>query len=92
MDRYNFKIVEEKWQKLWDEKKVFSTKVDKSKKKFYCLDTTSCNRAWIEEMLLGLEHTATRSRAHPVTARTTVDVFEWVVTIGALVVFFTQAF
>ena len=38
MDRYNFKIVEEKWQKLWDEKKVFSTKVDKSKKKFYCLE------------------------------------------------------
>ncbi|MDB4070817.1 leucine--tRNA ligase, partial [Candidatus Pelagibacter sp.] len=38
MDRYNFKIVEEKWQKLWNEKKVFSTKVDKSKKKFYCLE------------------------------------------------------
>ena len=38
MDRYNFKIVEEKWQKLWDEKKIFSTKVDKSKKKFYCLE------------------------------------------------------
>jgi len=38
VDRYNFKIVEEKWQKLWDEKKIFSTKVDKSKKKFYCLE------------------------------------------------------
>ena len=38
MERYNFKIVEEKWQKLWDENKVFSTKVDKSKKKFYCLE------------------------------------------------------
>ena len=38
MDRYNFKIVEEKWQKLWEEKKVFSTKVDNSKKKFYCLE------------------------------------------------------
>ncbi|MDA9662289.1 leucine--tRNA ligase [Candidatus Pelagibacter sp.] len=38
MDRYNFKIVEEKWQKFWDENKVFSTKVDKSKKKFYCLE------------------------------------------------------
>ena len=38
MDRYNFKIVEEKWQKLWEEKKVFSTKVDKNKKKFYCLE------------------------------------------------------
>ncbi|MDB9699257.1 leucine--tRNA ligase [Candidatus Pelagibacter sp.] len=38
MDRYNFKITEEKWQKLWEEKKVFSTKVIKNKKKFYCLE------------------------------------------------------
>ncbi|MDC3377979.1 leucine--tRNA ligase [Candidatus Pelagibacter ubique] len=38
MDRYNFKTVEEKWQKLWEEKKSFSTKVDKNKKKFYCLE------------------------------------------------------
>ena len=38
MDRYNFKTVEEKWQKLWDKKKIFSTKLDKSKKKFYCLE------------------------------------------------------
>ena len=38
MDRYNFKIVEDKWQKYWEENKVFSTTVDKSKKKFYCLE------------------------------------------------------
>ncbi len=38
MERYNFKIVEQKWQKFWDDNKVFSTKVDKSKKKFYCLE------------------------------------------------------
>ena len=38
MDRYNFKIVEEKWQKYWSENKTFSTKVDKNKKKFYCLE------------------------------------------------------
>ncbi len=38
MDRYNFKIVEEKWQKFWDHNKTFSTKVDKNKKKFYCLE------------------------------------------------------
>ena len=38
MERYNFKVVEEKWQKIWDKNKVFSTKVDKSKKKFYCLE------------------------------------------------------
>jgi len=38
VDRYNFKIVEEKWQKLWEKEKIFSTKVDRSKKKFYCLE------------------------------------------------------
>ena len=38
MDRYNFKIVEERWQKFWDENKTFSTKIDKNKKKFYCLE------------------------------------------------------
>ena len=38
MERYNFKIVEEKWQKFWDENKVFSTKMDKNKKKFYSLE------------------------------------------------------
>ena len=38
MDRYNFKVIEEKWQKYWEEKKAFKTKTDKSKKKFYCLE------------------------------------------------------
>jgi leucyl-tRNA synthetase len=38
VDRYNFKTVEEKWQKHWAQEKVFSTKVDKTKKKFYCLE------------------------------------------------------
>ncbi len=38
MDRYNFKLIEEKWQKFWEEKKTFSTKVDRGKKKFYCLE------------------------------------------------------
>ena len=38
MDRYNFKTVEQKWQKLWEENKVFSSKVDNNKKKFYCLE------------------------------------------------------
>ncbi len=38
MDRYNFKIIEKKWQTLWEDNKVFSAKVDKSKKKFYCLE------------------------------------------------------
>ena len=36
--RYNFKEVESKWQKIWEDKKVFSTKIDKTKEKFYCLE------------------------------------------------------
>ena len=38
MDRYNFKTIEEKWQRLWEEQKIFSAKIDKTKKKFYCLE------------------------------------------------------
>jgi leucyl-tRNA synthetase len=38
VDRYNFKTVEQKWQKFWDDNKTFLTKVDKNKKKFYCLE------------------------------------------------------
>ena len=38
MNRYNFTIIEEKWQKIWSEKKSFSAKINKSKKKFYCLE------------------------------------------------------
>ena len=38
MERYNFKSVENKWQKFWDEEKTFSVKINKNKKKFYCLE------------------------------------------------------
>ena len=38
MERYNFKIVEEKWQQKWDQDKEFKTNLDKKKKKFYCLE------------------------------------------------------
>ena len=38
MQRYNFKSIENKWQKIWKDKKVFSTVIDKNKKKFYCLE------------------------------------------------------
>ena len=38
MERYNFKSVENKWQKFWDENKSFKTLNDKTKKKFYCLE------------------------------------------------------
>ena len=38
MDRYNFKSIEQKWQKFWENNKIFSTKIEKNKKKFYCLE------------------------------------------------------
>jgi len=38
VSRYNFKVVEEKWQKFWVDNQSFKSKLDKSKKKFYCLE------------------------------------------------------
>ena len=38
MERYNFKIIENKWQKFWGENKFFQTKIDRNKPKFYCLE------------------------------------------------------
>ena len=38
MSRYNFKVVEDKWQKFWEDNNSFKSEVDKSKKKFYCLE------------------------------------------------------
>ena len=32
VDRYNFKSIENKWQKFWEEEKTFSAKIDKNKK------------------------------------------------------------
>ena len=36
--RYNHKVVEKKWQDIWSDKKVFQTKIDESKEKFYVLE------------------------------------------------------
>ena len=38
MERYNFKEIESKWQSFWEKEKTFSAKLDKNKKKFYCLE------------------------------------------------------
>ena len=38
MERYNFKSIENKWQKFWDENKSFKTKINHTKPKFYCLE------------------------------------------------------
>ena len=33
-ERYNFKIVEKKWQEHWSDNKVFKAEINKNKKKF----------------------------------------------------------
>ena len=38
MERYNFKTIENKWQKIWDQNNSFKSKIDLSKPKFYCLE------------------------------------------------------
>ena len=38
MNRYNFKIVEKKWQDHWIKNKTFKSHINKNKKKFYCLE------------------------------------------------------
>ncbi len=38
MERYNFKKIESEWQNYWEQNESFKSKVDKSKKKFYCLE------------------------------------------------------
>ncbi|WP_415315251.1 leucine--tRNA ligase [Candidatus Pelagibacter sp. Uisw_137] len=37
-ERYNFKVVEEKWQNYWLENKTFKAEIIEDKKKFYCLE------------------------------------------------------
>jgi leucyl-tRNA synthetase len=38
MERYNFNLIENKWQKHWHDKNVFKSKINLTKKKFYCLE------------------------------------------------------
>jgi len=38
VERYNFKKIEDYWQSKWDRNKSFKSKIDKTKKKFYCLE------------------------------------------------------
>ena len=34
MEKYNFKIVENKWRSYWEKNKTFKTKIDHTKKNF----------------------------------------------------------
>ena len=36
--RYNFKLIENKWQSFWQKNKTFSSKINPQKPKFYCLE------------------------------------------------------
>jgi len=38
VERYNFKIVEKKWQEFWDKNQTFKSEIKKNKRKFYCLE------------------------------------------------------
>jgi len=38
VERYNFKTIEDKWQSYWEKNNSFKSKIDKNKKKFYCLE------------------------------------------------------
>ncbi len=37
-ERYDFKKIEERWQRTWQESKTFKVSEDASKKKYYCLE------------------------------------------------------
>jgi len=37
-EAYNFKEIEKKWQKVWEERKVFEVTEDPSRPKYYCLE------------------------------------------------------
>jgi leucyl-tRNA synthetase len=36
--RYNFKIIEKKWQTFWNDNGLFNSEIDLNKPKFYCLE------------------------------------------------------
>ena len=38
MERYNFRLVEQKWQNFWQKNNTFLSSIKKNKKKFYCLE------------------------------------------------------
>ncbi len=38
VSRYNFQLIENKWQNFWQKNKTFSSRIDLQKPKFYCLE------------------------------------------------------
>ena len=41
MERYNFKEVDSKWQKIWDEKDIYKSEISNSKKEILLLRNVS---------------------------------------------------
>jgi len=37
-DRYPFREIEARWQRVWEETKLFKTSEDPSRPKYYCLE------------------------------------------------------
>ena len=38
MSKYNHSVIEKKWQKIWEDKRVFQAKTDVTKSKYYVLE------------------------------------------------------
>ena len=38
IEKYNPKVIEKKWQSFWSEQKVYESKIDLSKEKYYVLE------------------------------------------------------
>jgi leucyl-tRNA synthetase len=38
MDKYDHQRIEQKWQKIWEDRQIFKSEVDRSKPKYYVLD------------------------------------------------------
>ena len=41
MERYNFKVIEKKWQNFWEKNKSFKIKINKNKKKILLFGNVS---------------------------------------------------
>ena len=44
--KYDYKAVEAKWQKVWEDEKTFHVEIDHKKPKFYALVVITCSTRW----------------------------------------------
>ena len=54
--KYDYKAVEAKWQKVWEDEKTFHVEIDHKKPKFYALVEfpypTTCSTRWAGTLLV----------------------------------------